>query len=92
MALKLKFHEGTMVEGAVFGPQSAKIRTFVEEKGKGGFVPRADIETFLEGTKDATKRAIQRAVEEQAIMEGAGERKGKFVAFEDIDPFETDVL
>jgi RecA-family ATPase len=87
--LKLKFQQGTMVEGAVYGPQSARIRAFLEEKT--GFVPRADIEALLGGSKDANKKAIQRAMEEQAIAEGTGENKGKFIPYVD-DPFETDVL
>jgi hypothetical protein len=89
LLLSLKFHNGTMVEGEAFSPQSAKIRGFVMEQQKKtghSVIPRAEIETFLGGTKDASKKAIQRAKDDGAIGEiEAGATKGSFYL-----PVETD--
>ena len=76
-----KFHNNTLVEGEAFSAQSAKIRGFLEQKK--GFVPRADIEAFLGGDKKTAQKAIQRAVQEEAIVEGENEYKGKFTAYHD---------
>lgn len=76
-----KFHNGTMVEGEAFSPQTTKIRDFLKQRE--GFVPRAEIETFLGGEKKTAQTAIQRAVKEQGIAEGVGENKGKFAVFVD---------
>jgi hypothetical protein len=70
-----------MVEGDAFSAQSVKIRAFLEKKS--GFVPRADIEAFLGGEKKTGQKAIQRAVEEQAIAEGSQANKGRFTVFVD---------
>jgi RecA-family ATPase len=77
----LKFHANTMVEGGAFSAQSVKIRAFLEKRG--GYVPRAEIEAFLGGEKKTAQKAVQRAVEEQAIAEGGQANKGKFTVFLD---------
>ena len=54
-------------------------------------MPRTDIEGFLGGKSDASKKAIQPAVEEQAIAEVLT-KTGKFAPFfETEDIFETAV-
>jgi hypothetical protein len=70
-----------MVEGEAFSAQSVKIRAFLERKG--GFVPRAEIEAFLGGEKKTAQKAVQRAVQEEAIVEGSRENVGKFAIFLD---------
>jgi hypothetical protein len=80
-----KFHNGTMVEGEVFSTQRARVRDFLKQKG--GFVPRSEIESFLGGEKKTAQKAIQRAVQEEAIVEGIAENKGKFTVRYDSEEF-----
>jgi RecA-family ATPase len=84
-SFKLKFDHGTMIEERLFSPQSARIRKFLEDKNC--WVPRAEIDQFLGGHKEATKKAIQRAVAEEAIIEGKGDNIGKFNPRWDSDEF-----
>jgi hypothetical protein len=89
VSLKLKFANGTMSEGKMFTPQTTKIRAFVEEKKRP--VKKEEIEAFLGGAKDATRKAISRAVDEKAIyqIQAKDERFGMYVRYvddEDIFP------
>ncbi len=77
VVFKLHFDNGTLTEGKPFSPQSAKVRSFLEEKND--WVSRAEIEQFLGSNKEAAKKAIQRAVDEQAIRAGSGANLNKFV-------------
>ena len=47
-----------------FSPQSNNIREFVRAKGSAS---RTDIQAFLGISQEASKKAIQRAVDEQGI-------------------------
>jgi AAA domain len=60
---QVRFKDGTMVEDE-FSPQTKRIREFVQAKGS---ADRADIQSFLGSSAEAAKKAIQRALEEQAI-------------------------
>jgi RecA-family ATPase len=84
ITLKLKFENGTMFEVPRFTPQTTKIREFVVGQKKA--VSREEIEVFLKVSKEAAKKAIRRAVGEEAIMMIAfGEHAGKFAAFVEKD-------
>jgi AAA domain len=60
---QVRFEDGTMVEDE-FSPQTKRIREFVRVNGS---VERAEIQSFLGTSQEATKKAIQRALEEQGI-------------------------
>jgi hypothetical protein len=80
----VKFQDGTMVEGEAFSPQTVKIREFVERWAKERsktMVPFAEIANSLGSKPDAARKAIKRAVEEEAIIEGQGQLKGSYCVF-----------
>jgi len=60
---RVRLASGTMVEDE-FSPQTNNIREFVRAKGSAS---RTDIQAFLGISQEASKKAIQRAVDEQGI-------------------------
>jgi len=64
---KLEFKDGTMASTRAHeSPQTTKIRAFIS--GEKRLVSQEQIERFLGGTADAAKKAIQRAINEKAIV------------------------
>jgi hypothetical protein len=79
-----KFNGGTMVEGEAFSPQTVKIREFVErwmKERSNHLVPFGEIEKFLGSERDAARKAVKRAVDEEAITQAQGEFKGNYSVF-----------
>ena len=64
----LTFRNGTMMPKDIFSPQTDKIRKFVEDKR--GWVSREALNSFLGGASELTRKAIQRAINEEAIVKG----------------------
>lgn len=80
----VKFQDGTMVEGEAFSPQTGKIRDFVQERSQQThkpFVPFGEIQNFLGSEKDTARKAVKRAEDERAIIQGQGEFKGAYGIF-----------
>lgn len=80
----VKFQDGTMVEGEAYSPQTVKVREFIEQwarEKKQPYAPSAEIAKFLASTPEAARKAIKRAVLEQAIIEGQNELKGSYCIF-----------